>query len=84
MGLKGELVTLPCSDAGHPITDHVTLDTIHRFKGLEAAVVILTGLTGLHPSNELALLYVGTTRARSHLIVMEHPETLAKYGLPAA
>jgi superfamily I DNA/RNA helicase len=57
------------------------LDRISRFKGLERDVVILTGL-GSPPAHNRAepLLYVAASRARSHLIVVDEPEVLARFG----
>lgn len=46
--------------------------TIHSFKGLESPVVILVDIDGISSSSQRALLYVGMSRARSHLIVMLH------------
>ncbi len=56
------------------------LDRISRFKGLERDVVILTGL-GRPPEHNRAepLLYVAASRARSHLIVVDVPEVLARF-----
>ena len=49
----------------------VRLSTIHRFKGLESPVVILAEIDGRVPADQLAgLLYVGATRARTHLVVI--------------
>ena len=45
-------------------------------------VVILTGLEGLREETAQALLYVGITRARSHLIVVERAAVLKKWGMP--
>jgi len=44
-------------------------------------VVILTGLEGINAANANTLIYVGITRARQHLVVLEKPEVLAKWGL---
>ncbi|MEO5618721.1 MAG: AAA family ATPase [Candidatus Eisenbacteria bacterium] len=56
------------------------LDRISRFKGLERDVVILTGLGNPPAHNRAdALLYVGASRARSHLIVVDVPEVLARF-----
>lgn len=57
------------------------LDRISRFKGLERDVVILTGLAHPPPHNRVEpLLYVGASRARSHLIVVDVPEVLARFN----
>ena len=48
----------------------VRIDTINRFKGLEATVVILWGLDGLDLNASHELIYVGMSRAKSVLIVV--------------
>ena len=51
--------------------NEVRVATIHRYKGLESPVVVLAEIDGRVPEEELAsLLYVGATRARSHLVVV--------------
>lgn len=47
----------------------VRLDTVRRFKGLEADVVFLWGID-IAPADASDLLYVGTSRAKSRLIVV--------------
>ncbi|MCA9610314.1 MAG: NERD domain-containing protein/DEAD/DEAH box helicase [Myxococcales bacterium] len=47
----------------------VVAETIHRFKGLEADVVIVV-LTESNPDNLLPLAYVGLSRARAMLVVV--------------
>jgi superfamily I DNA/RNA helicase len=59
----------------------VLLDTIRRFKGLERPVVVLTGIDDLSPEEETALLYVGLSRARVHLVVIAKDETMTRLGL---
>ncbi len=56
------------------------VDRISRFKGLERDVVILTGL-GHPPAHNRAepLLYVGASRARSHLIVVDAPTVISRF-----
>ncbi len=53
--------------------DQIYCTTIHDFKGLERAVIILVGI-GQQLSQEEhdlnSLLYVGCSRARNHLIVL--------------
>jgi hypothetical protein len=48
--------------------DAVTLDTVKRFKGLDSRVVILGATSNLIGDREL--IYVGLSRARTHLIVV--------------
>lgn len=55
----------------------VGADTIRRFKGLDSRVVILCELEGLVDAP--ALLYVGATRARAHLVVVGTGETLTRF-----
>ena len=71
---------LPVIPADRPRKGHITLDTVHRFKGLDAPVVVLTGLEGIHAATAEMLLYVGITRARSHLVILARDETLEQYG----
>jgi len=61
--------------AGYPVTacnspgeNAVVVDTIRRFKGLESKVVMLVLTRDLVSSTEL--LYVATSRARTHLIII--------------
>ena len=48
----------------------VLLDTVNRFKGLEAPVVILWGLDYIDSKRSDELLYVGMSRAKSLLFVV--------------
>ena len=51
--------------------DHtVLMDTVRRFKGLEAPVVILWGLDDIDWERSEELLYVGMSRAKSLLVVV--------------
>ena len=55
----------------------IRLSTIHRFKGLESPVVVLAEIDSRVPAAQLpGLLYVGATRARTHLVVIGSEETL--------
>ncbi len=57
----------------------IRLSTIHRFKGLEAPVVILAEIDARVPEAQLpGLLYVGATRARTHLVVIGSEGTLSR------
>jgi len=44
--------------------------TIYAYKGLESPVIILTELKAIFPSKVNELMYIATTRANSHLIVI--------------
>ena len=48
----------------------VLMDTVGRFKGLEAPVVVLWGLDGIDWERSEELLYVGMSRAKSVLVVV--------------
>lgn len=47
----------------------VLMDTVNRFKGLEAQVVILWGVDGVDSKRSDELLYVGMSRAKSLLLI---------------
>lgn len=53
----------------------VLVDTVQRFKGLEAAIVILWGLDAINVPRSNELLYVGMSRAKSLLVLVARPET---------
>jgi len=75
------MASWPLTGADAPQEAHVTLDVIHRFKGLDAPVVILTALDGMPPDKARTVLYVGMTRARSHLIIVEREAVLRSFGI---
>ena len=51
--------------------NEVRVATIHRYKGLESPVVVLAEIDlRVRPQDLPSLLYVGATRARSHLVVV--------------
>ena len=56
----------------------VLMDTVSRFKGLEAPVVILWGLDGVDGEKSAELLYVGMSRAKSLLVVVGTGANCAK------
>ena len=75
--LAGKYVTT----AKEPKNDHLFVDTILNFKGLEASVVILCGLysskiEGKSMCKFNKLMYIGITRATSHLIVLGRRDVL--------
>ena len=55
----------------------VLMDTVSRFKGLEAAVVILWGLEGVDWERNEEVLYVGMSRAKSLLVIVGSDSTCA-------
>ena len=63
--------------AGHPLTwtfpapdQAIACATVHSFKGLESPVVILTEMLAQDTNRTRQLLYVGSSRAKSHLILV--------------
>ena len=64
-GPEGSVLPMPARGG------EVRVATIHRYKGLEAPVVVLAEIDGRIAAEERAsLLYVGSSRARSHLVVV--------------
>ncbi|MDH4225706.1 MAG: AAA family ATPase, partial [Deltaproteobacteria bacterium] len=78
-GIDGStmLGKVPLAPSESPRKGHLTFSTIHRFKGLEAPVIILTGLGDIYQNKE-SMLYVALTRARHHLVIVDTPEILSK------
>ncbi len=53
----------------------IPFSTIHAFKGLESPVVVMCDLDAIDSTEPQSLLYVGMSRARSHLTVLLHNRT---------
>ena len=70
MERRVEVGIIDISEAVGSEDDCIVFSTIHSFKGMESPVVILTGLTGFEDDQSRSLLYVGMSRARSHLLVV--------------
>jgi hypothetical protein len=51
----------------HRVHDTVLVDTVGRFKGLEASILILWGLDEFDPNQDREALYVAFSRAKSRL-----------------
>lgn len=51
----------------------VLMETVKRFKGLEAAIVFLWGINGLDPEKDAETLYVGLSRPKSILGLVGQP-----------
>lgn len=64
------------TESTDPKPGKVTFVTIHRFKGLERPVVVLLDIDSYVERNTTELLYVGLTRARSHLVVIANAQSL--------
>jgi hypothetical protein len=58
------------SNGQHGLANAVLVETVNRFKGLEAAVIFLWGVTSLDPVRDRESFYVGTSRAKSRLILV--------------
>jgi len=56
----------------------VLLESVRRFKGLERPVIVLTGIDDLPAAEEQALLYVGLSRARVHLVIVATEATMER------
>jgi hypothetical protein len=54
-----------------PPDDAVLATSIYRFKGLERQVVILVESEDIRPDRRDEMLYVGGSRARGHLVILE-------------
>lgn len=54
------------------VDDGIPFSTIHAFKGLESAVVIVCDVEDIAKDRDRSLMYVGMSRARSYLIVLLH------------
>lgn len=75
LGRDRRIGAFACTQDQTAEPDAVLLETIHRFKGLERPVVVLVNIDDQRDRDQL--LYVGLSRARIHLAVIAHPETLA-------
>ena len=60
-----------CKGKGHQIF----FSTIHAFKGMESPVIVLCDVDEIETEKPQALLYVGMSRARSHLTGLIHERT---------
>src|SRR5687768_1529000 len=61
--------------------NEVRIASIFRYKGLESPVVVLCEMDGRVDAAELApLLYVGATRARSHLVIVASDGVASQVG----
>lgn len=56
-------------------TVRIPFSTIHAFKGMESPVVVMCDLDTIDSDEPQALLYVGMSRARSHLTILLHNKT---------
>ncbi len=61
---------LTLTDAWPPAPGFIQCETVHAFKGLERAVVVLAEIEGDARAKAEEMLYVGGSRAKSHLVVI--------------
>ncbi len=71
----GKTIGLAASAVPAQPSDAILCDSIRRFKGLEKPVIVLVEL---RPDDERLerLLYIGSSRARQHLVVIAPPGTI--------
>jgi hypothetical protein len=67
-----------------PRHNRVLVESVTRFKGLERDVIVLVRLDPVEYCDFETLLYVGASRARSHLVVIAEADTLAHFGAGTA
>lgn len=53
----------------------IPFSTVHAFKGMESPVIVMCDLDVIDSEEPQALLYVGMSRARSHLTILLHNKT---------
>ncbi len=53
----------------------IPFSTIHGFKGMESPVIVMCDLDTIDSEEPQTLLYVGMSRARSHLTILLHNKT---------
>lgn len=58
--------------------EKVVVDSVRRFKGLDRKAVILTAIDSLDPMDERVRLYVGSSRARTHLTIVATKATIER------
>ena len=67
---------IPVRNYTVPPAADVTFSTIHRFKGMENQVIILTDIMDYADSR---LIYVAMSRARSKLYILENENATHEY-----
>lgn len=77
----GLIGRLPVAKCDNPAPGAVIVDTIRRFKGLEAQIVVVVASPALIGERELA--YVATSRPRAHLIGIGDRSSLESLGIVA-
>jgi hypothetical protein len=54
----------------HRVEGTLLIDTVHRYKGLEAGIILLWGFDHLEPDADREIIYVGLSRAKSRLYLV--------------
>jgi len=57
-------------EEGIKYENHILVDTVKRFKGLESAIVILWSVEGINEEDNSNILYVGISRAKSMVYII--------------
>lgn len=57
------------------VSDEIVFSTIHSFKGMESKVIVMCDVDAVDSAEPQSLLYVGMSRARSHLTVLLSEDT---------
>jgi hypothetical protein len=65
---RRRLGEFPVTNAGEPRAGHVVVDSVHRFKGLDSCVILLTHMDDASAEPELP--YVALSRGKSLLVVI--------------
>lgn len=73
-----ELGLISCKHAS-AADGSVKFSSVHAFKGMEAAAVILTDIDSIEDAQGKALLYVGMTRARHGLVMLINDRIRSQY-----
>lgn len=82
-GLRGSLPPLFDVSRGHADdapSGAIKFSTVASFKGLEADAIFLLDVDDLESQHALASVYVGTSRARVHLVVFIHERARAAFA----
>jgi len=75
----GSISGTPVVRADSPNKNAVVLDTVRRFKGLDARLVIILATPAMIADSDLA--YVATSRARTHLVGVGEKSELTALGI---
>jgi len=58
------------------------VDTVSRFKGLEASIVFLCGIESANEDLDRELIYVGLSRAKSRIALVGNHRAVSGLALP--